>query len=308
MALSSADLDWNQLLVDRPDVLTEFNDESTRDRKSQNNLKNIGALTDTDFAQWWYEHYGKGEGYTQTKPPTTPVTPTDPTPGGPPNVTPDLPDFSGLISSLAGGFTNQVQKEQDYSKMREDARNSVYGALGLTSSEKIPNSSLDSTIQEILSGKSDDALKILDRGKARGQFTDAGYQKGLSSLANQKSEAQSKLNDAANGILSGYDLQLDSIRNNALSVANTITGGTPFSLDPFNAQMNDLLARMNSSAPGALRTAIGDSDLINLGDIRGDIATEQGTTNMRDLDLADALAKRKKVDDLGRGLGSQGTF
>lgn len=303
-----ADLDWGQLLQDRPDVMTEYTEESTRDRKSQNNLLNMGVLNAEDFAQWWYNMYGRNEGYTQapkdTGPPTLP--PGDPTQKPPPST--GAPDLSGLISGLVGGFQNQVQKEQDYTKMREDARNSVYGALGLTSSEKIGSDLLSQSIADILGTERADALKVLDRGKERGMYTDAGYAKGLAALDANAQKATERLNSAGAGVLDTYRLQLDNVRNNALGVANTITGGTPFNLDPFTAQMNEILGRAQSSAPGALRAALGSDPLFDLGDIRGDIAEEQGALNMRDMDLAEALAKRKKVDSLGRGLGSQGTF
>jgi hypothetical protein len=82
-----AELDWAQLLRDRPDVRAEYQQESTRDRKSQTNLFNQGVLDEEDFAEWWYNNYGRNEGYTQA----APVTQAPPAVEPPPVYTPPPP-------------------------------------------------------------------------------------------------------------------------------------------------------------------------------------------------------------------------
>lgn len=59
-------IDWNAYLQQYPDVMAEYQDESTRDDKSKNNLVSLGINNATDFAQYHYNTYGQGEGRVTT--------------------------------------------------------------------------------------------------------------------------------------------------------------------------------------------------------------------------------------------------
>ncbi len=316
-------VDFAQLLIDRPDVLAEAERlRRTADQNSPWAAQHAVASTNTneDFARWWYDNYGRNEGYGQA-PPTPAPTAVDPTPGP---VVPDTNNLNGnplapvvgedpyakvfqSITDLLGGFNSQISQQQAQQAARDNARNSVYSTLG-TSGSKINTSLLDQSINDILGEKYSAAQLQLDRGKERGQYNDVGYAAGLTSLERAKEAAKAKLMQTGEGILSGYRSQYDQLRNDALGQAETFSGQGTFDLSPYQAQANDLLSRISTGSGGALREAIGGDDLFDLNAIRGDVGEAQGSLNLKDMSIVDALAKRKKVDALGRGLGSQGAF
>lgn len=115
-----ADLDWAKLLRDRPDVLAEFQQESSRDHKSKMNLSNQGVLTDEDFAKWWYNNYGANEGYTQTAAPVTPQTPA-PNPNAPNPATPQGPG-TGATTTPGGNRSVALQQARMRARMQLQAQ------------------------------------------------------------------------------------------------------------------------------------------------------------------------------------------
>lgn len=49
----AGDANWGALLTSRPDVLAEYQQESTRDAKSVANLERLGITSAEDYAKWW---------------------------------------------------------------------------------------------------------------------------------------------------------------------------------------------------------------------------------------------------------------
>lgn len=47
------DANWSALLQSRPDILSEYQQESTRDAKSVANLERLGISSPEQYAQWW---------------------------------------------------------------------------------------------------------------------------------------------------------------------------------------------------------------------------------------------------------------
>lgn len=67
---SADDLDVEQLLKDRPDVFAAFYRDfygPNNDRNSSAWVDRVGGETVQDYARYWYEKYGKWEGYAQTE-------------------------------------------------------------------------------------------------------------------------------------------------------------------------------------------------------------------------------------------------
>lgn len=85
--------DWADYLARYPGVATEYQQESTRDKKSIANLANLGINSATDFARWHYETMGQGQGFTVNTPDPGP-TPEDAT--------------QTLIDTLTKGFTDTL--------------------------------------------------------------------------------------------------------------------------------------------------------------------------------------------------------
>lgn len=84
-AAPAEDLDVGRLLRDRPDVFQAFFTEyygPNNDRHSSAWLDRVGGETVQDYARYWYDHYGRAEGYSQAEggtvadaPPAEPATP-----------------------------------------------------------------------------------------------------------------------------------------------------------------------------------------------------------------------------------------
>lgn len=60
----------SQILIDRPDVLRAYYEAyygPNNDRNSDAWIKRVGGETAEDYARYWYEKYGRWEGYAQTE-------------------------------------------------------------------------------------------------------------------------------------------------------------------------------------------------------------------------------------------------
>lgn len=78
-------IDYDQLLRDRPDVFQAAFTEywgPNNDRHSHAWVDRVGGTTPQDYARYWYETYGKSEGYTQRAPAAPPAPEPDPSGGG----------------------------------------------------------------------------------------------------------------------------------------------------------------------------------------------------------------------------------
>lgn len=305
-ASSSANIDLAQLLRDRPDVLAEYQQESTRDAKSKQHLQELGINSAEQFARMWYDNNAARDGYTQT--PVAAPTPTAPTSPTTPTVTPtpEQDTLTSTVNQLLGLFNQQQQKAQQQDAARENARASVASALG-TTTDKLNSSLYGNSITDILSSQYEKAKTQLDRGLSRGMFNDVGYNAGLASLDKNKATASASLNKTANDLLSGYRKQYDDIRTEALNAANNFGGIGNFDLTDYTTRANDILNSAKNNLPGNLLASAGNG-LFDLSAIRGDAGTAQGATNLRNMDVIEALSKRKQAEGVGRGLGSQGTF
>ena len=129
---NSDPVNYAQILKERPDVLAEYNQENTRDSKSKTNLQKIGAYNAEDFAKWWYENYGKGEGYTpgSTTPSDTPstTTPSTTTPSTPAPTTTDA--GKGVTTAVPTTKATALAQAQSKAKLAVQGRGLDYGQYG----------------------------------------------------------------------------------------------------------------------------------------------------------------------------------
>ncbi len=66
--VNAAGLDLDQVLRDRPDVLKAYYDDyfgANNDRHSSAWVDRVGGTTAQDYAAYWFDHYGRWEGYAQ---------------------------------------------------------------------------------------------------------------------------------------------------------------------------------------------------------------------------------------------------
>lgn len=133
-----------EVLSLRPDVAAEYQQESTRDAKSQANLAAMGIHSAEDFAAWWQKTYGVNEGLPPQATPTTDAG-TAPGPTGPQSPTdlitarrPDAMPPPTFGEAPQFGFSAEDFKQSPgYAWARDEAlrgANAGYGARRLLKS------------------------------------------------------------------------------------------------------------------------------------------------------------------------------
>lgn len=342
--MATPQIDWQGLLNAVPGVRQEFQEESSRDGKSKQNLLDLGILNDEDYAKYWYNSMG-GSGLINA-PTVAPVTTPNPTPSTIPGDTPaarnsamyqainraklgvqsrglNWDDYDDDILSSIGGIYDTISDSDKnpsgyfdpnladsvlngkQNQARMQYRGQVNSKLGTPG---VDYTQLDATISKLLGESEAEANSLIERGQKRGQFNEVGAQAGMGKLAQAKTKARARLMSEAEGLYSKYSGEFNSIKDSALSAANNYTLGDTFDIGQYGSQYDRLQKSVGSRIEGDLYDLIGDDPLINFNDIRGSIGQGQGAVNLRDLDVMDGLEKRKNMSSAGRGLGSQGAF
>lgn len=357
-------IDWNKLLELRPDVKAQFENDATRDYKSKQQLLNLGILTDTDYAKYWYNNMGSKQGFVapnktvvdyfppdKSQPTTLPPTPVETTTGGVGSGATTLPggnrdtalkqaqlrarlllqqegisdpSFSSQIDNYLTDIYNTISPDDKNAgsyfdpnlamsfiggrnnQFRNSAKSSVNSLL---KKPALNYTSLDATISKLLGEAGKEGEEYLQRGVKRGQFNDTGYNAGLSKLEQAKTKARSKLSTYAGDLINKYSGQFNDIYSRASQAANNADAGVGFDITPFQQEYDTLSSRVNgSNLEGELLGVLGEQPLIDFASLRGSVGKAQGAVNLRDLDVLDGIAKRKRASDFGRGLGSEGAF
>lgn len=174
--------------------------------------------------------------------------------------------------------------------------------------DRVGASLLDQTISDILNQGQAGAQGVLDRGLARGQFNRVGFNAGATALSNQRAMQQSRLQQLGNDVLSGYRQQIDDNSTMARNAASGFTLGSTFNLDDYLSRANNIAGTAATAAPGQLREAIGTGALFDLGNLNQAAGLAQGSVNLNNTDVQESLARRRAINSMGRGLGSQGAF
>lgn len=172
----------------------------------------------------------------------------------------------------------------------------------------IPDNSLDDTINSILGEQKGQAQTYLDRGKARGIYNDVGYNAGQNKINTQSQAGGSQLASLGTDVLNKYRTQANKVRDDAYGSISGLMDGQDFSLDPYFGEGNAIKNTEQRNAPGDLRTALGGQNFFDFQGLTNAAGQAQGALNLRDADVATALAARKEREAQGRGLGSTGAF
>lgn len=209
-------------------------------------------------------------------------------------------DGRNLASTVLSG--KESEQRSQLTKQADELFGRNYG------SRVVGSNLLDNAINDILSEQKNSAQQYLDRGTARGIFNERGQQAGMNTI-NQGAEAgRAQLSGLASGIIDKYRSQADEVRDDAYSAANSFQLGRNFDFNDFTSRGNEIGQRANTNAKGELLGAFGGTNLFDFGKITNTAGQAQGAQNLRDTDVATALAERKRRDTQGRGLGSQGVF
>ena len=202
-------------------------------------------------------------------------------------------------ANLVDNLLNAEQQKQR-SQYRQQVNTKIPGA--------IDRSVFGTAIDDILGKQQNTAQEFLDRGLKRGQFNGAGYAAGASSLANQRAKALADLNTKHSDLLSKYNTQLGGIKDRATQAASGYQLGDSFNIDDYLKEAESFQADAAQRASGDLLSLIGDTNYFDTSKIRLDAGMGQGSQNLRNLDVLDALNKKKQAGSVGHGLGSQGAF
>lgn len=216
------------------------------------------------------------------------------------------PDTSGAFGENLANATLQGEE----ARLRNTYRNQADTKFGPNYGEKVVASSLlDDTINSILEEQRNAATQYLDRGKARGIYNDVGYSAGRAALDTGTATGRSKLADLGHAVIDKYRANANQVRDKAYGAATGFTlGQTAPDLD-FYAQQGDEIARRAAQFGGGdLRSAFGGTNLFDFGALTNRAGMAQGAVNLRDTDVATALAERRRVNSQQRGIGSQGAF
>ena len=206
--------------------------------------------------------------------------------------------------NLASDVLTGIQAGQ-----RNQYRGEVNGRFGTNfARDYLPDTLLDDTINSTLESQYGNARSILDRGLARGQYNERGFNAGLSSLDNARTAQQARLNTVEGDILSGYRSRLGDVRNSAFNSATGYQLGDTFNLDDYGSQADNIATQARTNAPGEFLSTLGSTPLFDLGNIGSAAGQAQGAVNLNNLDVRDGLEKRRLASARGRGLGSQGAF
>lgn len=217
----------------------------------------------------------------------------------------DAEDYSQYFSpNLASDVLTGIQAGQ---------RNQYKGQVnerfgGNFASQYLPDTLLDDTINQTLNTQYGDARSVLERGLARGQYNDRGFNSGLGALDNARKANEARLNTIEGDLLSGYRAKLGDVRNNAFNSATGYQLGDTFNLDDFASRADSIASQARQNAPGEFLSAVGTTPLFDLGSIGGAAGIGQGSVNLNNLDVREGLDRRKLAAARGRGLGSQGAF
>lgn len=223
--------------------------------------------------------------------------------------------ISGIpnLDSNPAGYFNPNMANDLLNGLQQGQRNQYGQAVSNTftpnyAQSRISDTALDSTINDILNENNTQVTDALDRGLKRGQLNQRGAAAGTSALSKARTGVSAKLNQTENDILTGYRSKIDNIGNTAASAASGFNLGGRFDLNDYVSRADNVANDFNTNASGQFINAIGQQPLFDLSQILGASGQAQGAQNLNNLDVMEALDRRKATQGASRGLGSQGAF
>lgn len=211
---------------------------------------------------------------------------------------------TALGTDIADQLVNQFTTQK-----RNELSNQADQVLGPNYGERIISDNLlDNTIKSILDEQRGGAEQYVDRGYKRGIYNDTGRAAAEQAISNGYSTGLSDLSRLGSGVLDKYQSEADTIRDKAYSAINGYRPSQTFNFDDYLGQGNAVASRANTNAAGDLRSAVGGTNYFDFSRLNQSAGQAQGAVNLRDADVATALAERKRREGSGRGLGSQGVF
>lgn len=173
----------------------------------------------------------------------------------------------------------------------------------------------DSYINDIVGRSFTDAQSALDRAKARGSLTDAGYNAGLGYLGDQNKAALDTAQTLGGAVLTRDRGALSGIKDNALTTAGGWDFGQKFDPNTYLDQYTTKKGALTEGLGGEISNALAGQKFFDVGDILTKAGYAQGAQNVNPLQsgfqtpaLGALQAERDKNRGSPRGLGGTGVF
>lgn len=323
--------DWTQYRLSNPDIAARAS-TLTPEEMARGNWQ-----TQDDWAKFHYGNTGQAEGR---------VVPT--TPGSSTTEFIRSPEYNlgmALQQALAQARSTVASRGLDYGQFAPTIESQLQGILGMipkgvenpsqffdpnlasgilsgeenrmrnefrNQASSIPTSiGMDifgDTINSLIGSQEEQARGMLDRGRKRGQFNDLGYNAGLGAIGTARQKAMATLQGYGSDILSEYQTRLGGVRDQAMNAASGFNLGNTLDLGRFQSEADRISNEARQFAPGRLLGLVGDQNFFNPNTLKMTAGMAQGATNLRDVGVLESLATRRKADEVGRGLGTQGAF
>lgn len=173
----------------------------------------------------------------------------------------------------------------------------------------------DTYINDIVGRSFTDAQSALERAKARGSLTDAGYGAGLKYLGDQNSAALSTAQTLGGAVLERDRGALSGIKDKALTTAGGWDFGQQFDPNTYLDQYNTKKGSLTQGLGGEISSALAGQKFFDVGDVLTKAGYAQGAQNVNPLQsgfqtpaLGALQAERDKNRGSPRGLGGTGVF
>lgn len=166
----------------------------------------------------------------------------------------------------------------------------------------------DPILESIFGSQYGEAQQAVERARARGTLNDQGYSAATRRLSETSPGARSTLQTLGGTVLSRNRDALTGIANEGRSAANSYTLGSQFDPTTYTSRAESTRNDLNNRLEGDVRSAVGGTQLFNIGDIIGFGGREQGAQNNPSNAIAEVLAQRENRRTAQRGLGSTGAF
>jgi hypothetical protein len=174
--------------------------------------------------------------------------------------------------------------------------------FGASAYDIVPDTYANDIIDRVLRTQRDEAVGALERARARGNLTDAGFSASMQRVGELETGGRELARSLASNALQGLRDEYDRIRSRAREAALSYTPTSTFSLEPFARQRQSFLDTLNTRLPGAVQNALLGQSFFDIGDILTRGGRMQGAQNPRIAALPFLMQERE--DEERRGIGS----
>lgn len=171
----------------------------------------------------------------------------------------------------------------------------------------VPDTFDDAAIDSVYQQQFGDAQQYLERARARGNLTDAGYNAAYGGLLGQGETAKATLGQLGETLLSKYRADIGDIGTQARQGAQGYTLGQSFDPGQYEQRITDRVGEYGDRVSGELRGLAGDNALFDPATLYTAGGIAQGVTSGNRSALAAAL-ERNNNREAPRGLGNRGAF